>query len=478
MTTVVRLLLVLSLFFRASAAPAQPKPEKLTPPPTTFDVDAIDKYVAAHVKEKDFVGLSLGVMRDGNVVLAKGYGKRSLEDGSPVEADTRFAIGSVTKQFVAACILLLAEEGKLSVHDPVSKWYPDLTRAKNVTLYDLMTHASGYPDYYPLDFVDRRLAKPIAAEQLIKEYATGNLDFEPGTRWSYSNTGFIILGRVVEKVSGESLGAFLERRILKPLGMEHTVYEPKKTDAGFARGYTSFGLGAHEPAPREADGWCGAAGGLYSTAGDLLKWDLALAEGKVLKPESYRLLTTPRTLRTGKTKNYGCGLQVSQQDGERVLSHGGAVSGFLTQNLILPDARSAVVVLANSDVVDSSAVAHTVLSLLVKREDGPNVAVPKIDGPTAKDAVRGMLNQLAKGEVDRSKLGEEFSLYLTDERVKGVQERLKPLGQPTSVETDRAGERGGLEVVTFRIGYKSGAVRGIMYRSPDGKVQQFFLNKD
>src|SRR5947208_3542690 len=172
-------------------APARADPPA-APLPAVFDVPAVDAYVARQVREKGYVGLSLAVVRDGRLVLAKGYGAAAL-DGPAVQTDTPFAIGSVTKQFTCACVFLLAEEGKLSVRDPVAKYYPDLTRAGDVTLYDLMSHASGYPDYYPLDFVDRRMHKPIAADDLIREYAGGKLDFAPGSRWSYSNTGYIIL---------------------------------------------------------------------------------------------------------------------------------------------------------------------------------------------------------------------------------------------------------------------------------------------
>src|SRR5262245_30263293 len=156
-----------------------------------------------------------------------------------------------------------------------------------------MSPASGYPDYCPLDFVDRRMQKPIAADDLIREYAGGKLDFAPGSRWSYSNTGYILLGRVVEKVSGEPFGQFLERRILKPLGMTQSVYDPKPDGPGLPRGHAAFALGPPERVVEEATGWAGAAGALYASAPDLLRWDLALMEGRVLKPESYRLMTTP-----------------------------------------------------------------------------------------------------------------------------------------------------------------------------------------
>jgi D-alanyl-D-alanine carboxypeptidase len=137
--------------------------------PKTFDVPAIDSYLEKQVKAKEFVGLSVAIMKDGKVVLAKGYGRASLKSGAPVIPETMFAAGSVTKQFACACIFLLAEEGKLSVRDPVAKYYPELTKAKEITLYDLMSHAAGYPDYYPLDFIDRRMAKSIELDKLIAD---------------------------------------------------------------------------------------------------------------------------------------------------------------------------------------------------------------------------------------------------------------------------------------------------------------------
>src|ERR1051326_4077230 len=262
--------------------------------PESFDVRRIDLYLAAQVREKGRVGLSVAIVTNGQIALIKGYGSRSLREQQPVEVDTKFAIGSVTKQFTCACVLLLAQEGKLSVNDKVSKYFPKLTRARDITLLDLMSHTSGYPDYYPLDFVDTRMQKGIAADDLIQQYAGGRLDFAPGSEWSYSNTGFIILGRVVEKVSGRPFAEFLESRILKPLGLEHTTYGAKPTDKSLATGYTSFALSAAEPAMPEADGWVGAAGALNSTPSDLAKWDLGLMEGMVLKPKFFNIMKTSR----------------------------------------------------------------------------------------------------------------------------------------------------------------------------------------
>ncbi len=479
MSRLLSLGVVLAVLYSNSARADGPKPVPAPPVPKTFDLQAIDAYVAGQVPAKGFVGLSLAILRDGKIIFAKGYGKRSLEPPAPVEVDTRFAVGSITKQFACACIMLLAEEGKLSVQDPVAKYYPKLTRAGDITLYDLMSQVSGYPDYYPLDFVDRRMFKPLAVDQLIAEYAGGKLDFDPRSRWSYSNTGYMILGRVVEKVSGEPFGKFLERRILRPAGMTHSSLEPPADAPGQAHGYTSFALGTPEPATREAEGWIYAAGGLYASASDLARWDLALMDGKILKPESFRLMATPRELTNGKTTNYGCGLGIAREEGETVLRHGGAVSGFLAYNAMIPRTRSAVILLANTDHVSPSAIFTEILRLLLKDEaerDGP--AVPKINGPAAKDAALEFLHQMQSGKVDRTKLGAEFSYYLNDDRVKSGGARLKALGEPEKVEVQGTAERGGMEVARLRFTFKTAVVVGSLYRTPDGKIQQLLFYRE
>jgi CubicO group peptidase (beta-lactamase class C family)/dienelactone hydrolase len=447
-------------------------------PPKAFSLPAIDAYVQAQVRDQGYPGLSLAIMRDGKIVFAKGYGKRSIEDGAPVEPDTLFAVGSVTKQFACACILLLAEEGKLSVDDKVAKYYPALTRADQITLYDLMTHTSGYADYYPLDFVDRRLVKPIDEDALLSEYAEKRLDFKPGARWSYSNTGYVVLGRVVEKVSGKPFGQFLKERILDPLGMTHSAIEPGSDIGLRARGYTAFALGPLEPAPPEADGWLSFAGNLWASASDLVRWDLALIEGRVLKPASLRLMTTSRVLNNFKRAGYGCGLALKAVDGETVLTHFGAVSGFYSSNAIIPKTRSAVVVLTNSEHLNPGAIHTAILELLIKDQKAPlETGVPKVDGPSPKDAALDFFHQMQSGQLNRNQLGEEFSVFLTDGRIKSAAPRLKTLGEPEKVEVESIEERGGMEVASILLTFKTTKLHGLLYRTPDGKIQQLLFRK-
>jgi len=442
--------------------------------PVHFDVQAVDQWLAAQVQRASRVGLSVAIVKDGEVVLAKGYGKRSLEDdGRPVETDTLFAIGSVTKQFTCACVFLLAEDGKLSVHDPVAKYYPDLTRAKDITLLDLMNHVSGYPDYYPLDFVDRRMQRPIGPDELLRQYAGAKLDFEPGSRWSYSNTGYMLLGRVVEKVSGQPLGSFLERRIFKPLGMGHTVYDPDYSDRRLARGYTTFALSPPGPVAPEGRGWLGAAGGIYSTPSDLAKWVLALTGGKALKPESFELMTTRRRLNDGRLTDYACGLSVRTQEGRLVLSHNGAVAGFNAWTAVVPSTRSAVIMMCNLDGgLDS--LPGQVFDLLLKQPSN----LPTVKGPSAVDTVKAVFAGLQNGKVNRREFSDEFNHYLTDAKVAGAARRLKRLGKPNKVELVRTYERGGMEVSIARLTFKSATCSALMYRDPDGTIEQFFVSRD
>jgi D-alanyl-D-alanine carboxypeptidase len=462
------------LAFLAISIEACAQDVKPAAPPSSFDLDAIDAYVASVVREKGLTGLALSIVRDGKIVLSKGYGKRSMEDGTPVEPDTIFAAGSVTKQFACACVLLLAEDGKLSVDDKVSQYFPELTRGGDITLYQLMTHTSGYPDYYPLDFVDRRLSKPSPIDTIIKEYAGAKLDFEPGARWSYSNTGYLILGRVVEKVSGQSLGAFLKSRILDPVGMVNAEFEPVKGDLSRPRGHLSFALGDSEPARPEADGWLHAAGGLWASTPDLARWDIALMEGRILKPESVRLMTTPVLLNDGRLRDYGCGLSVRREGSGNILSHGGAVSGFRASNTLIPRTKSAVIVLMNDEQSEGEIVS-TIVGLLNKKDAVADT--PKVDGPPAKEAALAFFHQMQDGKLDRSGLGEEFSLYLTDDRLQKAAPKLKALGEPTKADASNPRERGGLEVCTIRLTFPSVVLEGLMYRSTDGKIQQLLFNK-
>lgn len=440
-----------------------------TPPVNVAELDSIIAHVVA---DKHLVGLSVGVMQDGKVILAKGYGFRSLDPKEAVTPTSMFPVGSVTKEFTCSAALLLAQDGKLSMHDPVAKYVPAATRASAITLLDLGQHVSGYRDYYPLDFVDREMQKAESADTIIARYATRPLDFEPGTRWSYSNTNFLILGKAIETVSGQPIGTVLSQRIFAPLGMTHTAYDPPPTDTGLSRGYTSYALAAPSPAPPEAKGWTGAAGAIYSTPTDLLTWDLALIDGTLLSPASYATLTTPRTLADGRSTGYGCGLNVQFGGDALVLSHGGAVAGSIAQNILIPATRSAVAILANADFAAVGEITAAAVARLT-----PHLDVPKVAGPGALQAATAFLTSLEKGAIDRGTLGDDFNALLTPEHVATDRASLASHGRITDIRVVRVRERGGMEVALIQFKVGPVAAQSAMYRTPDGNIQQFLINR-
>jgi D-alanyl-D-alanine carboxypeptidase len=454
----------------ASTAASTPAIAHVTTP--TIDVAELDSIIAQVVERNHLVGLSVGVLQDGDVVLAKGYGFRSLDPREPVEPTTMFPVGSVTKQFTCSTALLLQEDGTLSVDDPVAKYVPTATRASDITLLELGQHVTGYRDYYPLDFVDREMQRPQSADSIIARYATRPLDFEPGTRWSYSNTNFLILGKAIEAAAGEPVGDVVRQRIFEPLGMTRTSWGPPPGDGDAAKGYTSYALAPPSPVAPEAEGWTGAAGAIWSTPTDLLKWDLALIDGSLLSPASFATLTTPRTLADGRSTAYGCGLGIQATGNALMFTHGGAVAGAIAQNVIIPATRSAVVLFSNADF----AAVGPIISAAVERLT-PHIDVPVIDGPSALEAATTFLQSLERGDIDRSTLGADFDALLTPGHVAADRASLAALGRITNIRVTSVRERGGMEVALVQFTVGSTPAQSAMYRTPDGRIQQFLINR-
>ena len=441
--------------------------------PDVFEAEVVEKYVRETARSKGFIGLEMVVIRQGKVEIALGSGKDSLPDGKAVLPETPFAIGSVSKQFTCAAILLLAQDGKLSPMDKVAKWYPKISNADRVTLLDLMNHTSGYPDYYPLDFLDRRMIKPINLDDLIRDYAGGKPDFAPGEKYSYSNTGYSILGRVVEKVSGKSLGEFFKERIFEPLDMKTARLDPPAGFEGLPKGYRALGIEGNEWAPPEAGGWLHGAGGIYASANDLGKWGIALMSGKLLNAKSLEIMTKPRILNNGKKRNYGCGLTISDRDGEIVWGHSGAVSGFHANILLVPRTRSVGVLLVNSEHLDDGQLFRDVMNLLLREESN----IPKVSGPSPIEQAKLLVAQLACGKLVPGNLGEEYRSFMSNSRVEAYSRRLRELGEPLRIELESVYERGGMEVALLKVFFKNGTIlKGSLYRTPDGRIQQFLLS--
>jgi CubicO group peptidase (beta-lactamase class C family) len=301
----------------------------------------MDQVVQAYVANHTFMGTVL-VARGSQVLFSKGYGSANLEWDVPNAPNTKFRLGSVTKQFTAACILLLEERGKLNVNDPVSKYLPDSPKAwEKITIFHVLTHTSGIPNF--TSFPDYAKLEPFAAtpEQLVARFRDKPLDFAPGTQWSYSNSGFVLLGYLVERISGVKYDAFVRDNIFTPLGMKDSGYDSNSgVIAHRAAGYVSTG-GRFENAGFIHMSTPHGAGALYSTTEDLLKWEQGLFGGKVLQPASLAKMTTPFK------NHYAFGIGVDSVNGRKLISHGGGIEGFNTELDYYPADQLTVVVLGN-----------------------------------------------------------------------------------------------------------------------------------
>lgn len=294
-------------------------------------------------------GVAVLVARDGQVVFQGGFGFADLAQKLPITTDTKFRIGSVTKQFTAAAILRLAEAGKLALTDPLSKHLPGFPRGDEITLRHLLTHTSGLHSFTDdPDFI-KRVGTRIEPVELMAKIKLAPLDFLPGTKFHYSNSGYFLLGEIVARVSGRPLGDFFRETFFEPLGMKNTgLYVNATPPQGIALGY-GFKSGTWERALDWDMSWAGGAGALYSTVGDLFLWTEALFNGRVLSDASFQAAITPVALpATEDAMKYGYGLGRFEHRRLPVIGHGGGLSGWSSDLIRFPEQRCTVVVLSNA----------------------------------------------------------------------------------------------------------------------------------
>lgn len=410
---------------------------------------------------------SIAIVKDGQIAYLQAYGNGQLDPATPARPEMRYSIGSISKQFTAAAILLLQEQGKLSLDDKVAKFVPSLTRANEVSIRQLLSHTSGYQDYWPQDYVPPFMLQPITAQRILDLWAHKPLDFDPGSRWQYSNTNYVIAGVIAEKASGMPLLDFLHRNILDPLGMTSvTNTDQEKLGASDAAGYTRYALGPLRPSPKEGRGWLFAAGELAMTASDLAKWDMSIINRKVLKPSSYKEFETEVRLNNGAGTEYGLGVDVTMESGRRVLRHGGEVSGYTSQNTVFPDDHVAIVVLTDQDAVGAPAqIAQEIAPLLFAVTD-PETA-RKLE--EAKKIFAG----LQQGTVDRSLFTDNANSYFNQQALKDFATGLAPLGPPLEFTETRQQARGGMLLRVYRVKFQQKTLQAWTYEMPDGKLEQY-----
>lgn len=426
-------------------------------------VDSIAQQV---LRKTGVPSATIAVVQHGKLVYAQAYGTANLERHTAASTDMRYAVGSISKQFTAAAVLLLQQEGKLRLDDPVGKYVAGLSRGGEVTIRQILSHTSGYPDFWPQDYLMPPMRANVMPQQIMDRWARQPLDFEPGTRWQYSNTGYTLAAMIVEKVARMPFFKFVQTRLLDPVGMKTARdfdADPRATDA---TGYIRYGLGPLRVAPDAGKGWMYGAGMLAMTASDLGKWDISLIKGSVLSPASYRALFGETRLKSGAASNYALGEFVQMSNGHFLVEHSGEVSGFTAENLVYPEDSAAIVVLTNQDAAPASgALGSQIARLIFTTED----ALAASRTAQAKAIFEG----LQKGTVDRSLFTVNANAYFSDVALGDFASTLAPLGAPTGFVQTGTQKRGGMTLRVYRVTLPNQTLRVWTYETADGKLEQY-----
>jgi D-alanyl-D-alanine carboxypeptidase len=434
------------------------------------ETSRIDALVARSLHDTGVPSASVAVVRGGRIVLAKAYGKQSEAAGTADPA-APYQIASNSKQFTAAALLLLEDDGKLSLDDAVGKYVPGITDGDTITIRQLLSHTSGLRDYWPQDYSFKAMATPVSPRGIVDRWATKGLDFAPGSQWQYSNTGYVVAGMIVEKVSGKPLLDFLQARVFRPLGIK-AIDQDKAIGPGFPQGYKRYALGPVRVETPAARGWLYAAGELAMSAEDLAKWDIARIDRTLLPADDWAAQETAVTLTDGSSTGYGLGVSVGSENGRRFVEHSGEAVGFLSENIVYPQDKVAIVVLVNAWFADAQ-------SRIASDIAGVVLPAPPADPGDARglDRAKALFAQLRSGTIDRTMLTEDANFYFTPAALADYRTSLAPLGEPTGfVQLGSAKLRGGFVHRSYRVTYPGRTLSVSTFALPGvGQAYEQFL---
>jgi D-alanyl-D-alanine carboxypeptidase len=438
---------------------------------TAAEIGRIDALVGKALADTGVPSASIAVVRGDRVVLAKAYGKQS-ETRSVADPNAPYQIASISKQFTAAAILLLEDRGKLSLDDTVAKYIPGITDSDRITIRQLLSHTSGLQDYWPQDYSFKAMSTPVTPRQIVDRWARKPLDFAPGTQWQYSNTGYVVAGLIVEKVSGMPLLDFLQQNIFAPLGMT-AIDQDQAVGPTYPSGYKRFALGPVRVETPAAPGWLYAAGELAMSAEDLAKWDVARLTRRVLPADDWRVQETPVRLTDGSTNGYGLGVFTGARGGHPYVEHSGEAVGFLSENIVFPDDHLAIVVLTNSWFSDATTrIERGIEGMLL------SPASTEMADAAALARARRIYDQLRSGTLDRSLLSEDANFYFTPTALGDYRTSLSALGEPSGFEqTGKTRLRGGFVNRSYRVTYPDRTLSISTYAlpGPAGTFEQFLV---
>jgi CubicO group peptidase (beta-lactamase class C family) len=427
----------------------------------------VDEYVRSEMEMQRIPGVSLAVIRNGQIVLAKGYGFANVEHQVPVKPETIFQSGSVGKQFTATAVMMLVEEGKIGLDDKINKYFTDAPASwQNITVRQLLTHTAGTTDY-PSDFDFRR---DYAEEDLYKRAQAIPLAFEPGEKWSYSNLGYVMLGILIHKVTGKFYGDFLQERIFKPLGMntariisEADVIPNRAAGYRIVRGELKNQDWVSPSVNTTADG------ALYLTVYDMAKWDAALYGEKLLKKSSLDQMWTRVKLNNGKTENYGFGWSLDEVRGHRNIEHGGSWQGFKAHIARYVDDKLTVVVFANLSQANPAKIAHGVAAIYnPELTPIPPKAIEDKE-PTVTAFAREIFQKTGEGKLEAKLFTPELWKEIAP-TVDQAREFVLSLGPVTAIELIERSDPEGNRLYRYRMSFVDAKLFYSIVLTKDGKI--------
>lgn len=440
---------------------------------TPAEVSKIDQIVADSLSRTGVPSASVAIVRGGEIVFAKAYGKQS-DAMALARIDAPYQIASVSKQFTAAALLLLEDQGKLNLDDKISAYIPGITGGERMTIRQLLSHTSGLQDYWPQDYSFGAMARPITPQGIVDRWAKKPLDFEPGTQWQYSNTGYVVAGMIVEKVAGMPLIDFLDVHIFKPLGMT-AIDQDLAIGKGYPQGYQRFALGPVRPEKPAAHGWLFAAGELAMSATDLAKWDIARINRTILPTDDWITQETPVKLSDGTSNGYGLGVFAATQQGHKIIEHSGEAVGFLSENIVFPEDKAAVVVLVNADFSDAfTSIAGQISALILS----PAKAMAPDPEQAKTEHAKAVLDAMRAGTLDPKLMTENWNYYFTGTAAADYKQSLAALGEPRSFTLARPARlRGGFVNRNYVATYADRKLNIVTYAElgDGGRYEQFLV---
>jgi len=471
----------ISLFAALAAPLAHSQAPAQLPPLDAQQTKSIDTFIADEMGRQKIPGLAIGIYSRGTVLLAKGYGKSNLELDVPVKPETIFQSGSVGKQFVSAAVMMLVEEGKLSLDDSITKYFPEAPATwKPILIRNLLSHTSGLSEYESDERTGPKgpfyLRLDFTEDELVSKIEAMPIEWPAGSKWDYRNTNYVLLGVIIHKVTGKFYADFLNERIFKPLGMSSTrLISEADIIPNRAAGYELHDGQWKNQAWVSPTFDSTADGALYFNVLDLSKWDGALYTTELLRQSSLDRIWTVYPLNDGKPNpaGYGFAWSIGDQNHHKRIEHGGAWQGFTTAISRYPDDKLSVVVLTNLDAGHSNPefIAHVVAGLVV-----PSLAIPKLtaisdNDPSIAKRVSTLLDQIAAGKDIRSQVTSDLAARMTPEAISSVTRRIRatwPGGTLTLVK--RVPGSGGQPVSTFRLTKETEAALVFYGLDSQGKI--------